>query len=66
MTLKRPIEIIEGNPGMKKHGWNYATIGHLLNFKLVRGKKLIRGCVVNESDVLKIFRLVLPEAELRD
>ena len=56
MTLLRPSEIVDRNPGIKKH-WNASIIGYLHSFGLVRGKKIHRGCLVNESDVLKVFRL---------
>lgn len=54
--LKRPIEILELYPGIKKT-WNVNDIGQLLHLGLVRGKKLARGCLINENDVKKIFSL---------
>lgn len=56
MILLRPSEIISRNPGIKKY-WTAAVIGYLHTFGLVRGKKIHRGCLVDEGDVLKIFRL---------
>lgn len=55
MSLKRPSEIIAEHPEIRKV-WNASTIGYLLTFGLVRGKKEHRGCRVDEKDVLNIFR----------
>lgn len=52
--LKQPIEIIESNPGIAKV-WKPADIGYLLRLKLVRGKKKLRSCMVEERDVLRLF-----------
>jgi len=55
MALKRPSEIISENSEIKKI-WSAAVIGYLHTFGLVRGKKIHRGCLVDEKDVLNIFR----------
>lgn len=55
MNLKRPTDIISDHPEIKKV-WTPNVIGYLLTFGLIRGKKQHRGCVVDEKDVLKIFR----------
>lgn len=49
-----PTQLLEKNPFLKKI-WDVREIGYLLMLKLVRGKKLKRGCLVSETDVLKIF-----------
>jgi len=56
MKLKRPCEIIAEYPGIKKY-WTANVLGYLLTFGLVRGKKLRRGCLVDEKDVLRIFKM---------
>ena len=58
--LKSPSKILEDNPGLKKH-WLPNDIGYLLRMKLVTGQKLNGGrggCIVEEKDVLKLFRLI--------
>lgn len=58
MSLKRPTQIIEENPGVKKI-WTAQDIGQLLRMKLVAGIKNQRTpSLVEEKDVLKLFRLV--------
>ena len=56
-NIIHPSEILENNPELKKI-WTANDIGILLRMKLISGKKLIRGCIVSENDVLKIYELV--------
>lgn len=56
MSLKRPIEILEANPGIKKC-WTFYDLGHLFHLGLVRGKKLPRGCLIDERDVIRMFNI---------
>lgn len=61
MSLKSPGKIIADNPGIKKY-WLPNDIGYLLRMKLVNGQKLNGGrggCLVEEKDVMKIFRFVI-------
>lgn len=57
MNLLRPIEILQRNPQIKKN-WGTYDIGQLLHLGLISGKKLSRGCIVDEDDVLHYFALV--------
>lgn len=60
MSLKSPSQIIEENPGISKH-WTAQDIGQLLRMRLVDGTKPNNGrsgSLVEEKDVLKLFRLV--------
>ena len=54
MSLLAPNEILSNNPGVAKR-WKAHDIGYLLRLGLVRGKKLLRSCKVEEKDVLKLF-----------
>ncbi|MCK4661343.1 MAG: hypothetical protein KAT68_00645 [Bacteroidales bacterium] len=38
--------------------WNNKQIGYLLNLRLVKGKKLQRTCLVDEQDVLNLYKFV--------
>ena len=61
MSLKRPAQIIEENPGVAKH-WTAQDIGQLFRMKLVDGVKPGNGrsgALVEENHVLKMFRLVI-------
>lgn len=49
-----PTQILERNPKIAKK-WNVREIGYLLMLQLVRGKKLKRGCLVSESDVINLL-----------
>lgn len=51
---KTPSEIIENNPKISKI-WDCRQIGYLFYCKLISGKKLPRGCLVSEREVLEIF-----------
>lgn len=57
MNLLHPAEILRLHPNIKKV-WNANDIGQLLRLRLVSGKKLSRGCIVDEDDVLHYFSLV--------
>lgn len=50
-----PGELLEKNPYIKNI-WTAGDIGYLLRLKLVKGKKLLRGCFVSESDVVELYR----------
>jgi len=52
-----PTQLLEKNPFLAKK-WNVREIGYLLMLQLVRGKKLKRGCLVCESDVINLFNYV--------
>jgi len=52
----KPKELLEKNPGLKKK-WRPQDIGYMLSLGLVRGEKNHRTCVVNEKDVLSLFKL---------
>lgn len=55
--------ILEDNPGLKKF-WLSNDIGYLFRMKLVRGTKPYKnhkGCMVEEKDVLKLFRMIIVE-----
>ena len=54
--LLKPKEVLDKNPGLKKV-WNSNDLGYLLRLGLVRGEKLIRGCIIDEKDVLRLYRL---------
>jgi len=56
MTLLTPKEILESNPEVAK-SFNWYQIGHLLNMKLVRGKKMRRTCQVCLEDVIELAKL---------
>lgn len=53
--FKTPSEILENYPKMSKI-WDCRKIGYLFYLKLVEGKKLPRGCLVSERQVLDIYR----------
>ena len=48
---KTPQEIKSRNPGL---AWTAQQIGWLLRMKLVKGKKLKRGSLVSEDDVIRL------------
>ena len=50
-----PTEFLELYPKIAKV-WNAPALGYLLMLKLVRGRKLKRGCEISESDVLRLYR----------
>lgn len=50
-----PTQILIRNPRFKKI-WDCRALGYLLMLKLVRGKKLKRGCLINESDVTDLYK----------
>ena len=52
--LLTPTEILERNPKLSKF-WDARQIGYLLYCKLVKGKKLPRGCLLIEREVLDIY-----------
>lgn len=52
--MKTPIEVLEDYPHIAQF-WTPNDIGYLLRMKLIRGKKLIRGCVVYAEDVNALF-----------
>lgn len=49
-----PTQILYRNPSIAKV-WNAPQIGYLLMLKLIKGKKLKRGCLCSESDVKALF-----------
>ena len=49
-----PSQILYRNPSIAKV-WNAPQIGYLLMLKLIKGKKLKRGCLCSESDVKALF-----------
>lgn len=53
--FKTPTEILENYPKMKKI-WDARKIGYLFYLRLVEGRKLLRGCLVSERQVLEIYR----------
>lgn len=53
--LKRPTDVLSEHPEIKKV-WGPAILGYLHAFGLIRGKKVHRGCLVDEKDVINIFR----------
>lgn len=52
--FKTPSEILENNPKLQKI-WDCRKIGYLFYLKIVDGKKLPRGCLVSERQVLEVF-----------
>lgn len=52
--FKTPSEILENNPKLQKI-WDCRKIGYLFYLKIVDGKKLTRGCLVSERQVLEVF-----------
>ena len=58
MMLLTPTEILSKYPGIKKV-WQPADLGYLLRLGLVRGKKLHRGCKIEEKDVQKVFTFIV-------
>lgn len=52
---RKASEILIRNPFLQKF-WNCSQIGRLLELQLVRGKKLKRGSLLYEPDVIRIFR----------
>ena len=52
--FKTPLEILENNPKLQKI-WDCRKIGYLFYLKIVDGKKLPRGCLVSERQVLEVF-----------
>lgn len=57
MSLLQPGEIHLKHPKIKKR-WTTNDLGQLLRLGLVSGKKLSRGCMLDEDDVLHFFSLV--------
>lgn len=51
---RTPQEIWENNPKIRKV-WDTRKIGYLFYCQLVDGKKLPRGCIVSETQVIEIF-----------
>lgn len=54
-SLKRPTDVLSDHPEIKKV-WTANVLGYLRTFGLVRGKRQHRGCLVDEKDVVNIFR----------
>lgn len=52
--FKTPLEIIADNKKIAKF-WDSRQIGYLFYLKLIDGKKLPRGCIVSEKQVIEIF-----------
>lgn len=52
--FKTPMEVLDDNPKMRKI-WDARKIGYLFYLQLVDGKKLPRGCLVSERQVVEIF-----------
>ncbi len=50
-----PTEFLQRYPNISKI-WKAPYIGYLLMLKIVNGKKLKRGCLVSESEVLEVYR----------
>jgi len=57
MNLLHPGEIISKHPHIRKK-WTANDIGQLLRLGFISGKKLRRGCLVDEDDVLHFFSKV--------
>lgn len=53
--LARPSMIIEDYPEIKE-AFTPNEMGTLLTMKLIRGRKLRRGCEVSVKDVLKLLQ----------
>jgi hypothetical protein len=56
--MKTPGEILSHNPWLKDI-WTASDIGYLLRLGLVKGKKIHRGCIVSEKDVLELSKITL-------
>ena len=52
--FKTPMDVLDDNPKMRKI-WDARKSGYLFYLKLVDGKKLPRGCLVSERQVVEIF-----------
>ena len=52
--LFTPTQILERNPNMRRK-WNCTKIGYLFYCEVIDGKKLRRGCLVSESDLLDLY-----------
>lgn len=54
----RPSEILHFHPEISTK-WTVEDMGILLRMRLVRGRKLNRGCCISVIDVLKLFKSTL-------
>lgn len=52
--FKTPSDILADNPKMRKV-WDARKIGYLFYLQIVDGRKLPRGCMVSERQVLEVF-----------
>jgi hypothetical protein len=52
--FKTPSEILFDNPKIRKV-WDARKVGYLFYLKIVDGRKLPRGCVVSERQVVEVF-----------
>lgn len=50
-----PTDFMAKYPNISKV-WKIPWIGYLLMMKIVHGKKMKRGCLVSESEVLEVYR----------
>lgn len=50
-----PTQLLMNHPEIARI-WDAPKIGYLLMLNLVKGKKLRRGCLVCESDLLRLYR----------
>jgi len=55
--LATPQEIRKKFPGIAKF-WTVQDIGYLLRLRIVAGKKLSHGCIVDEHEVVRVYNLI--------
>lgn len=53
--FKTPSEILENYPQIRKI-WDARKIGYLFYLQLVEGRKMPRGCLVSEKQVVEIYK----------
>lgn len=52
--FKTPSEILFDFPIMERI-WDARKIGYLFYCQLIKGRKMPRGCLVSEADVVKLY-----------
>ena len=57
-----PTQLLARHPYMAKL-WDAPKLGYLLMLKLVSGRKLRRGCLICESEVLRLYRFAFGESD---
>ena len=50
-----PTQLLTNHPKIK-HFYSCTDLGYLLMLKVVTGKKLKRGCLISEADLLNYMR----------